>query len=993
MRGDSKLIGKLYEITRGDLEAATFPPPQLGRVLDRMSFVRLSRVSRFWQRADDNDPVPLEHAAEDFVTGLHGQACPWLFLICGSPRGLECWFGAALSKLDRESLRLAVNSAFPDSRFGEAASPDKSHLESLRHALVVTGTPSARSVTERESGGQQIERLCRGMAGANWAYAVYAEPVGAAEVVATLNEVAAQVQDAYATYLLKASAADEHNRTAQRYVELLEAKLKRLERGRSMGMWAAHVMLLTDGAASLGRGQTLIHGAFSGEASVPDPVRVRPCAAGARESPPLEPLNSTELAVLTRPPREDYPGYEVVGYSRFGVEAGRAGEDAVTVGEVVDRGRRTGNVFGIPRRDLTKHGLVVGVTGSGKTNTCFELLDQVWDGGRGVPFTVIESAKSEYRSLLKSHRFKGLRVFTVGDETTSPLRLNPFEVPGGVLVQTHIDYLKSLFSAAFVLYPPMPYVLEQSLQEVYEDRGWDLVENRNGRGADSPRAFPTLSDLAAKVEVVVERMGYDDRLTMDIKAGLLARINQLRLGGGKGPMLDVRHSHGTSVLWESPCLLELKQVVSDDEKAFIIGLLIINLYEYYEARPHLARGELRHVTLIEEAHRLLRNVSTEQGGEVAANPKGKAIEVFANILSEIRAYGEGILIAEQIPTKLAPDAVKNTNLKIVHRLVSEDDRRLLGSTINLSQSQSAYLATLRAGEAVAYAEGLQKPVLLSVPLARAKPAAGNMPAAEVREAMSPFLRRRNGLDGARARCAMCERNGAASHHGGGSFRRTGPALSSSFVRLFNALRCNKALVVAAYTDFRASCRRESSVPKREGAEYCLFVDLLEAEVERRGEHAAWTHEDVGRAIELASAVAFNLSNNLGRETVKETERGHSKELLAFSALCKRLHKEPSPPYAGCRSCAEPCYYRFDMSRGGRKHVGEFREAFYDPRVGKDELARICWDASAERFLAGDLRARRGASLCFAAQRLADLGLSDALQEEVSRELTRSFERL
>jgi len=100
------------------------------------------------------------------------------------------------------------------------------------------------------------------------------------------------------------------------------------------------------------------------------------------------------------------------------------------------------------------------------------------------------------------------------------LRINPFEVPPGVLVQTHIDFLKSLFSAAFVLYPPMPYVLEQSIQEVYQDRGWDLATNTNFRGSDTPRLFPTLSDLAVKIGVVVDRMGYDDRITMDVKAGL-----------------------------------------------------------------------------------------------------------------------------------------------------------------------------------------------------------------------------------------------------------------------------------------------------------------------------------------------------------------------------------------------------------------------------------------------------------------------------------------
>src|SRR5262249_16899746 len=152
-------------------------------------------------------------------------------------------------------------------------------------------------------------------------------------------------------------------------------------------------------------------------------------------------------------------------------------------------------------------------------------------------------------------------------------------------------------------------------------------------------------------------LGYGPQITADVKAGLVARLDQLRSPGGKGPMLDTRASTPDAVLFGGPCLLELKQVADDDEKAFLIGLLLTRLYEYHESRRSESQeagrpGELRHVTLIEEAHRLLRNVSTEQGGEVSANPKGRAIETFANLLSEVRAFGEGIILAEQSPVKL-----------------------------------------------------------------------------------------------------------------------------------------------------------------------------------------------------------------------------------------------------------------------------------------------------------------------------------------------------
>ena len=257
-------------------------------------------------------------------------------------------------------------------------------------------------------------------------------------------------------------------------------------------------------------------------------------------------------------------------------------------------------------------------------------------------------------------------------------------------------YLKFLFSAAFVLYPPMPYVLEQSIHEIYEERGWDLTQNINVRTKHdnyfSERLFPTLDDLTEKVKEIVDRMGYEERIKMDVKAGLLARLDQLRLAGGKGEMLNTKKSISTKQLFEVPCLIELEEIVSDDEKAFIIGLILIRLYEHCKIRSKKDNSNsLQHLTLIEEAHRLLKNVSTEQTSDIAANPKGRAIEVFANILSEIRAYGEGIFISEQIPAKLVPDAIKNTNLKIVHRLVAKDDRDIIGDTINLTNSQKRYL--------------------------------------------------------------------------------------------------------------------------------------------------------------------------------------------------------------------------------------------------------------------------------------------------------------
>jgi hypothetical protein len=430
--------------------------------------------------------------------------------------------------------------------------------------------------------------------------------------------------------------------------------------------------------------------------------------------------------------------------------------------------------------------------------------------------------------------------------------------------------------------------------------------------------------------------------------------------------------------------------VSDDEKAFIIGLILIRLYEYRESKPQAGKSGLRHLTLIEEAHRLLRNTSTDQSSEVSANPRGRAIEVFSNILSEIRAFGEGIMIAEQVPTKLTADAIKNSNLKVLHRLVAEDDRKIIGASINLDDTQKRRMATLTVGEAVVYVEGLRKPVLVSVPLSSRKDLDTRVTDEVVRQHMESFRVNHAELFLRHPGCAGCpsERNGSA----GCTDRRvdTDDLILGTFRKLVNAMRLSKPLVLDAYADFERIVQRIDRGKGYETLPYCTFVHLIEADIERRGEFASWAYSDVSELIRLGCGVIRTLSAELGRSSRKAVETSIMKELTAFANLYRRLCRVDRLPYAGCEVCVAQCHYRFDMYfRATSIEARDFQSSYLNDDF--HDMMHICHVVAKSRFLEPDIRSARGAALCFAVQQLCELGLTRSNHEFFVQQLAQAIE--
>lgn len=736
----------------------SFDPSDLHLPLSKtIQVLHVRELSRTWTDAviprggDDR----VRYRSEDLLSGCFGAGIPMLFAIVGEADevgiSIATYPGAMASTEigDPEALRALLDAHYPGTRVDRVAGTDfaeqVSRLVTAGHLGLLTGLPTVKESDEVDRPAQ-LDRVIRAMRGQSWGLVTMAEPLAGplirSLIHTTVNELR-NIENAEQVKPRRGPLADAYFRR----LELLAAEY---EGGVATGLWTVSTFFFAiDHVAFKALASTLVS-VFGGVESFPDPVRAIELTNPGPFRSALGPillgtiappgdfsypysfqtlLNSTRLANLIHLPRFEAPGFTVKESVRFDVSPTRSAEDIISLGQVLDRGTPVGKQYPLTTSTLNKHALVVGVTGSGKTNTNFHLLRQLWT--RGIPFMVLEPAKAEYRSLLQDPVFRDdLRVLTLGDETVSPIRINPFEVEPGVNLATHIDLLKSTFNAAFAMWSPLPQVLERCLYEVYRDRGWDPVRGSNhrliGEWHSAPGhllVFPTLADLISKVGEVVDRLGYEDRVTSDIKAALVTRLQSLRIGG-KGAMLDTRASVPMATLLEAPTVIELEQIGDDDEKAFLLGLLLMKLYEHRRAAGTTEGRSLDHLVVVEEAHRLLANVPTFSS-EDSSNTRGKAVESFVNMLSEVRAYGQGFLIAEQIPSKLAPDALKNTNLKVLHRTVAGDDREVMAQMTNMTEEQSRILAVLEPGEAVVFAEGDDTPLVVKVPYAKV-PASAEM---------------------------------------------------------------------------------------------------------------------------------------------------------------------------------------------------------------------------------------------------------------------------
>ena len=508
-------------------------------------------------------------------------------------------------------------------------------------------------------------------------------------------------------------------------VERAQRRMTELDTFREAGLWSVRVLAgaataedlrliapVLVGSVDLSRHPYRLRSGLEAH-SLADALTVKVQDATDGAATPF-PATAGTLAALTGLPHREVPGLRVLDRGYFDVTSeteghGRAGSPVIEIGQILDAQDRPVGAFRVPLTTLNRHSFVTGATGAGKSQTVRHLLEQC--SRAGLPWLAIEPAKSEYAAM--GGRVEGISQVTVinpTDPRAVPLSVNPLAPEPGYPVQAHIDMVRALFAAAFDADEPFPQIMSQALQRVYENAGWDVVTGAGIPGAPVAPAIPTLAQLQRAALDVIDDVGYGPELQADVRGFVDVRLRSLRVGSA-GRFFEGGHPADIGELLRRNVVLAIEDVANDEDKAFLMGTLIIRLVEHLRLRARRERPTgLRHVIVIEEAHRLLRNRGTEQGAG------SHAVELFAGLLAEIRAYGEGIVVAEQIPAKLVPDVVKNTALKIVHRLPAHDDREVVGAAMNLDDEQSRQVVSLEPGVAAVFADGMDRPLRIRVPL-------------------------------------------------------------------------------------------------------------------------------------------------------------------------------------------------------------------------------------------------------------------------------------
>lgn len=426
---------------------------------------------------------------------------------------------------------------------------------------------------------------------------------------------------------------------------------------------------------------------------------------------PASMISGSELVITAGLPQKAVNGVSISKMVSFArnvfIEDGQCeAGNTILLGNVYHMGKREQAKIEIDLESLASHMMITGTTGSGKSNTVYQILSEARKNG--VKFLVIEPAKGEYKNVFGNEQ--DVHVFGTNNKMAELLKINPFSFPDEIHVLEHIDRLIEIFNVCWPMYAAMPAILKDAVLQAYQVCGWDLENSENI--LKSKKSYPSFKDVQMQIRRILDTSDYSEDNKGDYAGALITRVRSLT-NGINGQMFTANEV-SPAILFEENTIIDLSRIGSQETKSLIMGIVVMKLNEY---RMGWADGcmnqELSHITVLEEAHNLLRNTQGRFSAE-GADMAGKSVEMITNSIAEMRTYGEGFVIVDQSPNAIDISAIRNTNTKILMRLPDENDRQQAGKSAAMTEKQIPELARLPKGVAVVYQNNWLDPVLCKI---------------------------------------------------------------------------------------------------------------------------------------------------------------------------------------------------------------------------------------------------------------------------------------
>ena len=325
--------------------------------------------------------------------------------------------------------------------------------------------------------------------------------------------------------------------------------------------------------------------------------------------------------------------------------------------------------FGLREDEFIKHILIVGMTGTGKTNLSFHILREL--SKKGKPFLVFDW-KRNYRNLKQLPEFKDLKIIRLGSEDNS-FRFNPLIPPPGTHPKHWMAILIDVIKHAFFVAHGVEYFFRKGIDHLYERYG--IYEGK--------KDFPTFADLEKLLQK--EFVRGREMLWMSSAKRVLA---SLTFSGLLGEVLNVKQQQSIEDLLSENVVIEMDNLATI-EKIFFVEALLLWIYNFRKQEGK--REKFKHAIVIEEAHHILSQKKEWEFGEET---------IIETIIRMIREFGESVIVIDQEPSKISNSILANTNTKICFTLGNGRDIKTIGSAMNLKLEEFRFIDKLKVGHAI-----------------------------------------------------------------------------------------------------------------------------------------------------------------------------------------------------------------------------------------------------------------------------------------------------